>query len=98
MQGIRYQVLGEFMGFVFVETEEQLSKGTLFAFGANVGGYGFGQLPTVTYYPDFGQDAFRMPVWKTLFYRGQDVLWRDKGTCCVAIQASSAAYNYGGLG
>lgn len=98
LQGIRYQVLGEFMNFVFVETEEQLTKGTAFAFGANVGGFGFGQLPNVTYYPDFGQDAGRLPVWKTIFYRGQDAIFRDKGTACIKIHANTSAFNYGGLG
>ena len=98
LQGIRYQVLGEFMNFVFVETEEQMSKGTAFAFGDNVGGYGFGQMPNITYYPDFGQDAGRLPVWKILYYRGQDAIWRDKGTACVAINCNTGAYNYGALG
>jgi len=98
LQAYNYQILGEFGGFVFFETEEQLSKGTMFAFGQNVGGYGFGQPPQIWYYPDYGSDAGRLPVWKVLFYRGQDAIWRDKGTACVRIFSNTAAYNYGTLG
>lgn len=98
VNGIRFQVLGEYMGFFAVETEEQLTKGTSFAIANNSGGYGFGLMPNITFYPDFGQDAGRLPVWKVLFYRGQGPLYRDKGTAVVCIRSTTAAYSYGGLG
>ena len=98
LQGIRYQILGDYMNFTFVETEEQLTKGTSFAIGNNTFGFGFGLMPQITYYPDFGQDAGRLPVWKILWYRGQDPIWRDKGTSCIMVRSLTAAYSYGGLG
>jgi hypothetical protein len=98
LQGIRMQVLGEFMNFVFIETEELTGRGTSFALGGNACGYGFGKLPTVTYYPDFGSDAGRLQVWKTLFYRGQGPIWRDKGTSIITVRSNSGAYNYNTIG
>jgi hypothetical protein len=98
LQGIKYQILGEFSGFLFVETIEQTGKGTTHAFGRNVGGYGYGQLPSVYYYPDFMSDAGRMPVWKIVFYRGQGPIYRNKGTACIQIHSSSGNFNYGALG
>lgn len=97
-QGDKYQILGEFNGFVFIETEEQMSKGTSFPFGGDVGGYGFGMPPTTYFYPDFGQDAGRLYVWKTVWYGGQGALLRDKGTACVCFRSKSDPFSYGGLG
>lgn len=97
-RGLKYQILGEFMNFLFVETEELTAKGTIFLSGANVGGYGFGMNPRPFYYPDFGDDAGRLNVWKVLFYRGQNAIWRDTGTACICARSSSSAYNYGALG
>lgn len=97
-RGLRYQILGEFMNFLFIETEELTGKGTVFVCGANVGGYGFGLPPKAYYYPDFGQDAGRLDVWKVLFYRGQGPIWRDSGTCAITIRSSSGLYNYNSLG
>jgi len=93
----KLQILGEFGGFLGVETEELLGKGTLIAVAANAGGYGFGKTPTTFYYPDFGSDAGRLQVWKTLFYRGQGPIWRNSGTAAIVIRANSAGYNYGAL-
>ncbi len=98
LQGITYSVLGDFMNFTAITTEEQMTKGTAFALGLNTFGFGFGKQPSVTFYPDFGQDAGRLPVWKVLWYRGQDAIWRDKGTACVMIRCTTGAYNYGALG
>ena len=98
MQGINYQVLGEFEKFIFVETEEQTGNGTSFVYGLNSFGYGFGKLPQLTYYPDFGQDAGRLQVWKVLFYRGQGPIWRNKGTSLICLRTNTSAYNYGTLG
>jgi hypothetical protein len=97
-RGLRYQILGEFMNFLFVETEELTSKGSIFLSGANVGGYGFGLNPRPFFYPDFGQDAGRLDVWKTLFYRGQGTIYRDIGTACIMVRANTAAFSYGNLG
>jgi len=97
-RGLRYQILGEFMNFLFIETEELTGKGTVFLAGANVGGYGFGLNPRPFFYPDFGQDAGRLDVWKTLFYRGQGTIYRDIGTALIAVRCNSAAYGYGSLG
>jgi hypothetical protein len=91
----RMQVLGEFMNFVAVETEELTGKGTLIAVGANAGGFGFGQLPRTFFYPDFGSDANRLSVWKTLFYRGQGPIWRDSGTASIVVRCNSTDYDYG---
>jgi hypothetical protein len=98
LSGLTYQVLGQFNGFVFIETYENLSKGTSLALGANAGGYGFGMLPRTFYYPDFGQDAGRLSVFKTLFYRGQGALMRDRGTAAIIVRSTSSAFSYGGLG
>lgn len=98
LSGYRYQVLGEFMGFVFVEVEEQMAKGTSICVAANAAGYGFGKTPTTIFYPDFGSDANRLSVWKTIFYRGQDAIWRDKGTTCIVVRTKTAGYDYGSLG
>jgi len=98
VQGIRYQILGEYMGFIFVETEELLSKGTALAYAANAAGYGFGMPPRVYYYPDYGNDANRLQVWKTKFYRGQAPIWRNKGTALIMIRCKSAGYDYNALG
>jgi hypothetical protein len=98
LSGFIYQTLGEFMGFVFVETEELLNKGTSIVLGANAAGYGFGKMPTTYYYPDFGSDAGRLSVWKTIFYRGQGPIWRDKGTAAIVVRTCTSAYGYGSLG
>ena len=97
-QGLLYQVLGEFQNFIFIETEEQLSKGTSIVGGANAAGYGFGMLPSTWYYPDFGSDAGRLSVWKTIFYRGQGAIWQSKGTANLVVRSKSGAFNYGSLG
>lgn len=96
-RGQRFQVLGEFMNFVFVEVEEGLNKGTSYALGANMGGYGFGMLPRTFAYPDFGQDAGRLTVFKTLFYRGQGEILRDKGTSLITIRSKTGAFSYGSM-
>lgn len=98
MSNFNMQILGIYNGFLFVETEEILRKGTSFAIGANAGGYGFGKLPSVTYYPDFGSDAGRLQVWKTLFYRGQGPIKRDWGTAAIIVRSKTAGYDYGSLG
>lgn len=98
LQGIQYQVLGEFMNFVGIETEELMTKGTAFLIANNAGGYGFGLPPKTYFYPDYGHDAERLPVWKTIFYRGQDAIWRDKGTAVILVRCNTGAYNYGNLG
>ena len=93
-----FQVLGEFEDFLFVETSEQLGKGTSIVTGANSAGFGFGLTPKVYFYKDYGSDAERLQVWKTLFYRGQGPIFRDKGTTCIVVRSKSGAFNYGGLG
>lgn len=93
-----YQILGEFEKFIFVETEEQLQKGTSIVTGANAAGFGWGKTPSVFFYPDYGEDAGRLKVWKTLFYRGQGPIMRNKGTAAIVVRSKSAAFNYGGLG
>lgn len=93
-----YQILGEFEKFIFIETEEQLGKGTSIVTGGNVGGYGFGLAPRTFYYADYGNDAERLKVFKTLFYRGQGAIMRDKGTACLVVRSKSGGYSYGGLG
>lgn len=98
LQGRNYQILGEAFGFLFLETEELTGNGTTFAFGQGAAGFGFGKLPSLTFYPDFGSDAGRLQVWKTLFYRGQGPIWRDKGTAIITIRSNSDAYTYGSLG
>lgn len=98
ISSFKYQVLGEFMGFVFVETEELTGKGTALAIGANAGGYGFGLPPKTFYYPDYGADAGRLQVWKTIFYRGQGPIFRNIGTAVICIRTNSAPYNYSSLG
>ncbi len=98
MRGLRWQVLGEFMNFLAVETEENMTKGTGIAIALNAAGYGFGQLPKTYYYPDYGQDAGRLEVWKTLFYRGQGAIFRDKGTAAIVVRANTSNYNYGSMG
>jgi hypothetical protein len=95
MAGLRFQVLGDYMGFTFIETEELTGNGTTLCLGANVAGYGFGKTPQMAYYGDYGQDVGRLQVWKMLFYRGQDAIWRDKGTCGLLIRSNSSAFNYG---
>lgn len=98
MSGMTYQVLGQFNGFLFVETSENLNKGTTFAFGKNVGGYGFGMNPRTFLYPDFGSDAGRLGVFKTLFYRGQGAIRRSVGTACIIIRSKTTGFDYGALG
>jgi len=97
-QGDLYQILGEFNGFVFIETEEGITKGSSFCGGANAAGFGFGMMPRTFYYPDFGSDAGRLQVWKTLFYRGQGPIWRSKGTAAIMVRTKTAAFDYGALG
>jgi hypothetical protein len=98
MRGNTWQVLGDFMGFTFVESEELTGNGTTLFLANNAGGYGFGQLPRTWYYPDYGQDAGRLSVWKTIYYRGQGAIWRDKGTTAILMRTNSSTYNYGSLG
>jgi len=93
-----FQVLGEFEDFVFVEVNELLGKGTSICVGANAAGYGFGLTPKTFFYGDYGSDAARLQAWKTLFYRGQGPILRDKGTACIVVRSKSAAFNYGQLG
>lgn len=98
LRGITWQVLGDFMNFTFVETEELTGNGTTLFLAQNAAGYGFGQLPRTWYYPDFGQDAGRLSVWKTIYYRGQGAIWRNKGTAAILVRTNTSAYNYGSLG
>jgi len=95
LRGLRWQILGEFQNFVFVETEELLRKGTAIAVAANAGGYGFGQLPRTWYYPDYGNDAGRLSVWKTKFVTGQGGIWRDRGTAAIMIRSKTTTFDYG---
>jgi hypothetical protein len=96
-RGQKWQVLGEYMNFLFIETEELTKKGTAFAIAANAGGYGFGQLPRTFYYPDYGNDAGRLSVWKTLFYCGQGPIWRDSGTAVITIRSKSSEFDYSAI-
>lgn len=95
MRGLRWQVLGEFMNFLAIETEELLGKGTVLALAANAAGYGFGKTPSTTFYEDYGQDAGRLKVWKTLFYYGQGAIFRNTGTAAILIRTKSSSYDYG---
>lgn len=93
-----YQILGEFEKFIFVETEEQFGRGTSLIIGQNAGGYGFGLTPKTFYYPDYGEDAGRISVWKTKFYHGGGAIMRDKGTACVIVRSKSAGFDYSAMG
>ncbi len=97
-QGDTWQTLGDFMGFTFVETEELAGNGTTLFLGNNAAGYGFGQLPRTWYYPDYGQDAGRLSVWKTIYYLGLGAIWRNKGTSAILVRSNTSAYNYGSMG
>jgi hypothetical protein len=95
MRGLMWQTIGQYMNYLFIETEELTGNGTTLFLANNAGGYGFGKSPTISYYPDFGQDANRLQVWKMLFYRGQGAIWRDKGTCAILGRTNSSAFEYG---
>jgi hypothetical protein len=95
MRGIKWQVLGEFMNFVFIETEELTGDGTTLVTGANAAGFGLGLAPKLWFYPDYGEDAGRMEVWKTKYYRGQGAIFMNKGTAAIAIRTCSGTFNYG---
>lgn len=96
-RGRGWQVLGVHQDILFIETTEQLNKGTSIVVGANAGGYGFGKLPVISYYNDYGQDAGRLQVWKVLFYAGQAAMWQTKGTTAIVVRTNTGNYNYGML-
>jgi hypothetical protein len=93
-RGQKYQVLGEFQGFVWIETEELTGDGTTLLTAANAAGYGMGLEPRLWFYPDYGNDAGRLEVWKTKYYRGQGPIFMNKGTAAILIRSNSGTYDY----
>ena len=93
--GAKWQVLGEFQNILWIETEELTGDGTTLVCGGNAAGYGLGLAPRLWFYPDYGQDAQRLEVWKMKYYRGQGPIFMNKGTAALVIRSCSGTYNYG---
>ncbi len=89
LNGIVYQILGNWEGFTFVETEEGVPSNVAYAFGRNVGGQAFAKPVQLFYYPDYNSDAGRLNVYKWHMIAGFAESLRQIGTTAVRVETSS---------
>lgn len=88
--GLQYQVLGAYKGFLFIETNENMTAQKSYAFGQGVGVQAFGQPMEVRYEPDFQQDFGRVQAWAWYCIAGVQAALRDKGTHCLVVKTGMA--------
>ena len=86
-QTIRQQILGEYGGFVFVETEENTTDGQAHAFGLGCGVQAFGMPMQIRYEPNYLGDFGRMQAWAYLAIAGTAKALIDTGTYGVRVFA-----------
>jgi hypothetical protein len=88
LNGLIYQVLGNWEGFTFVQTEEGMNQGTLqyvYAVAPNVGAQAFAKPISLYFYPDINSDAGRLNVIKWHMVAGFVPTLRETGTRALKI-------------
>jgi len=83
------QVIGQYKGFLFIETEENMPSGTAigYAFGPNVGVMAFGLPMEIRHEPDFKQDFQRLQAFAWYLIGGVAAALRDKGTHLLVVKS-----------
>lgn len=85
---IVYQVLGNWDGFTFVQTEEGMSSTYGYALAPQIGAVAYSKPISLHYYPDINNDANRLNVikWHAIMGFGQTL--RDYGTRAIKVQTT----------
>jgi hypothetical protein len=78
--GLVYQVLGAWEGFVFVETEMGMTAATGYVIAPEAGAQAYAKPISLYYYPDINSDAGRLNVFKWYMIAGFSQTLRDYGT------------------
>jgi hypothetical protein len=86
--GLVYQVLGNWQGFTFIETEEGMNGTTGYVLAPNVGAQAYAKPVSLYYYPDFNSDAGRLNVFKWHMLAGFSQVLRDYGTRAIRVHTS----------
>lgn len=83
--GIVYQVLGNWEGFTFVQTEEGMAGTFGYAIAPQVGAVAYAKPISLHYYPDINNDANRLNVIKWHAIMGFAQTLRDYGTRAIKV-------------
>jgi hypothetical protein len=83
--GIVYQVLGNWEGFTFVQTEEGMAGTCGYALGPQIGAVAYAKPISLYYYPDVNSDANRLNVIKWHMICGFAKTLRDVGTRAIKV-------------
>ena len=85
LNGLVYQVLGAWQGFVFIQTEEGMDGTTGYAIAPEIGAQAYAKPVSLYYYPDMNQDAGRLNVIKWHMIAGFAQTLRNYGTRCIKV-------------
>jgi len=83
--GIKQQIIGVYGGFVFVETEENMTNGLSEAFGQNCGVQAAGMPMEIRYEPNYQTDFGRVQAWAYLAIMGTAEALIDTGTYGIRV-------------
>lgn len=83
--GIVYQVLGNWEGFTFVQTEEGMAGTYGYAVAPEIGAVAYAKPISLHYYPDVNSDANRLNVIKWHMIAGFAQTLRNYGTRCIKV-------------
>lgn len=83
--GLVYQVIGNWEGFTFVQTEEGMSDTVGYALAPEIGAAAYAKPVSLYYYPDFNSDAGRLNVIKWHMIAGWAKTLRDAGTRAMTV-------------
>lgn len=83
--GIVYQVLGNWEGFTFVQTEEGMAGTYGYGIAPEIGAVAYSKPISLYYYPDINQDANRLNVIKWHSIMGFAQTLRDYGTRAIKV-------------
>jgi hypothetical protein len=83
--GIVYQVLGNWEGFTFVQTEEGMAGTYGYALAPEIGAVAYAKPISLHYYPDINSDANRLNVIKWHMIAGFAKTLRDYGTRAIKV-------------
>lgn len=85
LNGLIYQVLGAWNGFLFVETEESMHYATGYVIAPEVGAQAYAKPVSLYYYPDINSDAGRLNVFKWHMIAGFSQTLRNYGTRAMKV-------------
>lgn len=85
LNGIVYQVLGNWEGFTFIQTEEGMASHYGYALAPEVGAQAYAKPVSLYYYPDINSDAGRLNVVKWHMIAGFAKTLRDYGTRALRV-------------